>query len=246
MTKKAPPQSDEFAPKGKVERVPVSKLKPHPRNYKIHPQEQIDHIVKSIAEHGIYRNVVVAKDYTILAGHGVVQAIQSMGLLGPDLVPVFRTDLDPEDPRALKILTGDNEISRLAEVDDRTLTGVLKDLVEDLAGTGFDAQSLSALVFVSRPIEEVRDKNEAAEWVGMPAYDEGSQQLLLSMMFRDPDARAQFVKQFEIKISKRSTNGKVWSAWWPFVPRMARQQQVLFTDEDLDVKPDAKPEPAAV
>jgi hypothetical protein len=52
----------------------VSALKFHPRNYRRHPQDQLRHISASIRENGFYRNVVVARDGTVLAGQGVVQA----------------------------------------------------------------------------------------------------------------------------------------------------------------------------
>ena len=80
-------------------------MKPHPRNYKQHPPEQIEHIMRSIEEHGFIRPVVVARDYTILAGHGLVQAARQ---LGRTRVPVMQLDLDPDDPRALKLLVADN------------------------------------------------------------------------------------------------------------------------------------------
>jgi ParB family chromosome partitioning protein len=94
-------------------------LKEHPRNYRVHPQDQIDHIKASIQEHGVYRNVVVARDNTILAGHGVVKALRQLGVVAG---PVAVMDLDPNDPRALKLLAGDNEVEHLAEQDDRVLT----------------------------------------------------------------------------------------------------------------------------
>lgn len=71
----------------KTELVALSKLKPHPRNYRKHPADQLAHIKASIKQHGFYRNVVVAKDDTILAGHGVVQAAKEMKV---KQVPVFR------------------------------------------------------------------------------------------------------------------------------------------------------------
>ena len=57
-----------------VESVAIETLKAHPKNYKKHPIKQLEHLMKSIEEHGFYRNVIIAKDSTILAGHGVVQA----------------------------------------------------------------------------------------------------------------------------------------------------------------------------
>src|SRR5258707_279190 len=101
-----------------VEIVAVADLKPHPQNYREHPDDELEHIVESIRANGFYRNVVVARDNTLLAGHGVVQAAKK---LGKTEIPVLRLDLDPDDPKALKVLVGDNEIARMAMVDDRAL-----------------------------------------------------------------------------------------------------------------------------
>ncbi len=54
--------------------VPIAELKPHPRNYKKHPADQLAHLEASLKQYGQFRNVVVARDSTILAGHGVVAA----------------------------------------------------------------------------------------------------------------------------------------------------------------------------
>src|SRR5262249_52126942 len=100
----------------RIETVSVKLLKPHPRNYQAHPPDQLQHIVRSIEENGLYRNVVVAEDYTILAGHGLTQAWQMMGR---DEIPVIRLAIAADSPPALKLLVGDNAISHLAEIDDR-------------------------------------------------------------------------------------------------------------------------------
>ena len=94
-----------------IENVEINNLKKHPRNYKEHPEQQLEHIIKSIEEHGFYRNIVIAKDNTILAGHGVVQASK---LMGKQKVPVIRLDIDSDSTQALKVLTSDNEIGNLA------------------------------------------------------------------------------------------------------------------------------------
>ena len=59
----------------------VSLLKPHPENYKKHPQDQLEHISKSIQENGIYRNIVISNDNVILAGHGVFEACKRLGFV---------------------------------------------------------------------------------------------------------------------------------------------------------------------
>lgn len=216
----------------KIEHLAVGDLKPHPKNYKQHPDEQLAHIAESIREHGFYRNVVIARDNTIVAGHGVVQAVARLGMFAP-LVPCLRLDMDADDPRALKILVGDNEIAKLAETNDRTLTEILRDVksLDDLLGTGYDAQTLAALIMVSRPIEEIEDKNEAAEWLGMPAFDVGEKLYRLNMMFASVEERDAFVEQLGVKISDRSRDGSFVSAWWPPRDTMDRSH-VLFVDDD--------------
>lgn len=66
--KSAPKKPVEF----QHEMIEIQTLKPHPRNYRTHPEDQIAHLIESISKHGFYRNVVIAKEGTILAGHGVV------------------------------------------------------------------------------------------------------------------------------------------------------------------------------
>jgi len=160
-----------------IEVVPLSELKDHPRNYRAHPEDQIAHLIASIEQDGVYKNVVVARDGTILAGHGVIRALREMGR---EMVPIHRLDLDPNDSQALKILAGDNEIGNLAEIDDRVLTNLLKDVKDTaddgLLGTGYDSMMLSALVMVSRPASEITDFDAAAEWVGMPESSTGTLQ----------------------------------------------------------------------
>ena len=198
------------------EEVEVSSLKPHPRNYRSHPEDQLEHIMESIRSHGIYRNVVVANDGTILAGHGVVQAVQKMGI---KRIPVVRLDLDPNDPLALKVLTGDNEIGHLGEIDERQLTELLKEIhdsneemLEGLLGTGYDAQMLATLAMISRPASEIADFNAAAEWVGMPEFTPAEEPLKITISFRNEEDRKKFVEKAGLRIDYR---GRKWSAWWP-------------------------------
>lgn len=196
----------------KAIKMRLSKLRPHPRNYRKHPEDQINHLKQSIQEHGFYRNVVIARDGTILAGHGVVQAAGELGL---QEIPVIRLEIGPEDPKALKVLTGDNEISRLCEFDDRELSQLLKDVLETdldgLLGTGYDEKMLANLVMVTRPESEIKDFNEAAEWVGMPAYDEGQEPLKAVLSFRSSEDRAEFCRMLGLEDS----DAKTLSSWWP-------------------------------
>ena len=197
----------------RAETVPLAKLKPHPRNYRQHPEEQLAHIVASIKLHGFYRNIVTARDLTILAGHGVAKAA---ALAGQTEVPVVRLPLDADDPRALKLLAGDNEVGRLAETDDRVLTDMLRELAQSdggLLGTGFDETMLAGLVMVTRTEQELSDLDAAAEWVGMPEF--GREPVLkLIISFRDEAARGDVMKRLGIS-AVGLKNRKVWGLFWP-------------------------------
>lgn len=188
----------------------VSDLKPHPRNYQRHPQDQLDQIIASIETHGFYRNIVVAQDNTILAGHGVVEAVKKMGR---KRVPVIRLPLDPDEPRALKVLTSDNEINNLAEVDDRGLTEMLKEIMSEdgLAGTGFSEQQLAALTMVTRPASEIKDINEAAEWIGLPEFIPEENPIQVIVAFRNTYDRDEFAKRLDLELRDKQRQ----SIWFP-------------------------------
>lgn len=192
-----------------IEDIAIEQLKDHPKNYKQHPDDQIEHLCQSIREHGVCRNVVIANDCTILAGHAVVKACRRLNL---KTVPVMRLDCDPLDIKAIKLLTADNEIAHLADVDDRALTELLKEILDtdNLFGTGYDEQMLASLLLVTRPASEVADPNEAAEWVGMPEYQPVDDPLQLLVRFRSEDDRAEFARQLDITLSD-----KVKTIWFP-------------------------------
>jgi len=193
------------------EMVTVSKLKKHPRNYRKHPEDQLDHLRNSIEQHGIYRNVTIANDGTILAGHGVVQAAKKAGV---KKIPVIRIDIDPTDLKALKLLAGDNEISNLAEIDDRLLTDMLKEIkecdLEGLIGTGFDEQQLANLAMVTRPQNEIKDFDAAAEWVGMPDYESAEKNIQLVVNLRNDEDKEELLNLLGVKVTEKTK-----SVWWP-------------------------------
>lgn len=198
-----------------TEMVSLDDLKPHPRNYQSHPDDEIEHLMQSIREHGLYRNIVVARDDTILAGHGVVLALRGLGWTE---VPVKRLSIDPSSPQALKILVADNEIAHLSEKDDRALSELLRQIKDDdvsgLLGTGYDDKMLASLVFVTRSQSEIKDFDAAAEWAGLPEYDEGEKTVQLVVSFRSREDRARFMKEIRVEDPFRRV-GTLWTIWWP-------------------------------
>lgn len=206
--------------------TPVEELTPHPQNYRHHPQDQIDHIIKSIDEHGFYRNVVVANDNTILAGHGVVQAAEQLGM---NEIPVVKLKVKPDSTKALKLLAADNYIQHRSLDDDRKLTELLKQVSQDddLLGTGFDDAALAAYVMISRPIEEIENLDAALEWseLGMPEFtgideiDEFRNEVKAVIIFPNKNERANFLENLadkdpEFRVDIGGDRGS-WSCRYP-------------------------------
>lgn len=189
-------------------------LKRHPRNYRKHPEDQIEHLMQSIKDHGMYRNIVVAKDGTVLAGEGITEAA---GKLEMDSVPVVVLNVDPNDPLALKILVADNEVSHLGSRDDRVLTELLKTIKDEvgLLGTGFDDMMLANLTMVTRPTEEIADFDAAKEWIGMPEYDAAEKALWMRIYFKTAEDQKAFLEKTGLLDAKKTKFGKNISMWWP-------------------------------
>ena len=194
-----------------IKYVSVSELKPHPKNYRAHPDDQLEHIIQSIKDNGHYRNVVVAQDNIILAGHGVVKASSKMGL---ESIPVVQLDVPHDDPKAIKVLTGDNEIAHLGLVDDRLLTELLKEVkdydMNGLLGTGYDDAMLASLVMVTRPKSEIEDFDAAAEWVGMPEHQSEAKPLQIIVSFDSEKDREDFGKLVGSPLTEKTK-----SIWFP-------------------------------
>ena len=216
-----------------TETVAIENLTPHPKNYRGHPEKQIKHLMKSIQEHGFYRNIAVARDYTILAGHGVVTAATKLGL---EEVPVVRLDLDPFDPLALKILAGDNEVTNLAHDDNRVLIEILNlvkeaETVDGLLGTGHDDGTLAILMASAMPPQD--DFDAAAEWQGMPEFIQEAQKSFKSMLihFDSEESMQKFAELTELKITMKTK-----SSWWP-----AAEKASVADKRVVSTKPEPEP-----
>jgi hypothetical protein len=146
-------------------RVPWSALRPHyanPRN------GDVEAIIESIRAHGgIYKPVIVANDMVILAGHHVYYAAGELEIRQIDIVV---RPYDSEDPRALRLLAGDNRHSDLGRYDQGLQLDLLQMLQKaegGLVGSGYGDEDVVALLAVieaqnATPIEAPDE---------FPAYD---------------------------------------------------------------------------
>ncbi len=133
--------------------IATALLKGHSRNYRSHPPEQIKHLVASLTRFTQVRDIVVRKDkssdrYTILAGHGVVEAARECFI--PEMSCVVVPDAWT-DEEANAYLVADNNINNGASDDDSVLAALLQEQQDagfDLAALGSDDETLRQMLQV--------------------------------------------------------------------------------------------------
>lgn len=203
--------------------VALAELQTHPRAFRSFGENELAHVKQTIRDHGLYQSVVVARDNTVLAGQDVVEAARQLGL---SHVPVTRLDVGPTDVAAMKVLIGDSERAQLADVDDRKLTDLLKEIIDvepaALLGTGYEPRTLAALAFTTRASTEIESVDEAAHWVGMPEYDTLTRAASrLTVNFANDADRLDFFRRLGITNASDRTK----YIWWPLKDREAPTQR---------------------
>jgi hypothetical protein len=198
-------------PARQTELAAVGELRPHARNYRSHPRAQIAQLEASIREFGILPTTVIARDGTILGGHGVWETARRIGLAE---IPVTRLDLDPDSPGALKLLAALNFLGRLALDDEAGLASILAEVAESdaaaLLGSGWDEASLTRLLLTSGDA----GSDEADEhWRGMPGFESGDTPLHITLNFAGPEDHARLCEILGLPYPPPR------KVWWPPKPR---------------------------
>lgn len=152
-----------------IREIPISALKPNPRNARTHSPGQIEKLEASIREFGFNTPILINEDNLIIAGHGRVEAATSMGL---DRVPTIRLDhLSADQQKAYAI--ADNRIAELASWNNDVLALEFTDMMEvetefDLGITGFDTVDIDSIL----EHDQTEDKaSNPPESVCLPSED---------------------------------------------------------------------------
>jgi ParB-like chromosome segregation protein Spo0J len=128
-----------------VEMWPSERPQPNPDNARVHPEEQILQIAKSVETHQPYRAILVDENDIILAGHGLLLALRH---LGHEQVPV-QVHSHLTAAQKLTLLNGDNKIAENSEWDYAKLGPVLQKLEKELGNIdviGFSPQELDRIL----------------------------------------------------------------------------------------------------
>ncbi|MFG1303936.1 DNA methyltransferase [Xanthobacter autotrophicus] len=131
----------------RIEVIPLTRLKPYPRNARIHSKKQIRQIADSIKRFGFTNPVLIDDGDMILAGHGRVEAAR---LIGMDAVACLRlSSMSAAEKRAYVL--ADNKLALNAGWDDDILASelelILGDVGEiDVGITGFTVTEIDILL----------------------------------------------------------------------------------------------------
>ncbi len=131
-----------------LRRVKAEQLKPHPRNWRTHPQRQGDALRGVLAEIG-YAGALLARELD----DGSLQLIDGhlRAQITPDAeVPVLIVDLD--DAEADKLLAVLDPLAAMAEADHDALAGLLHDVETENEAV---ASLLEKILQESSPLERL-------------------------------------------------------------------------------------------
>lgn len=115
--------------------IKINDLKPYEKNAKLHPQEQIEQIKKSIEQFGMNDPIAVwGEENTIVEGHGRLEALKELGY---DEVPCIRLDhLTDEERKAYTL--AHNKLTMNSDFDIDILNSELDNILNiDMTDFGF-------------------------------------------------------------------------------------------------------------
>jgi ParB-like chromosome segregation protein Spo0J len=116
------------------ELVSPDDLKRHPKNAKMHPEEQIEALCRFIRVSG-WRQVVTVSNRSgfVVAGNARTVAARSLGCAAPVVYQDFESEADE-----VAYLLADNRLAELATTDD----DILQTNLEFLNGAGFELETI--------------------------------------------------------------------------------------------------------
>ena len=138
----------------KIETINIADVVEYENNAKLHPQEQIEKIKKSILEFGNNDPIAIDENNVLIEGHGRLKALKQLGY---DEVEAIRLSHLSEEQKKAYILVH-NKLNIDTGFDAELLSAELEDIFTvDMADFGFDLPEDEILNFNSE-IEEQEEK----------------------------------------------------------------------------------------
>ena len=125
--------------------IPLSELKPNPRNVRLHSAKQLEEYRRSVEKFGQTKAIVCDESKTILIGNGLYEAMKAQGMT--EAACFIKTGMSESDKR--KMMMADNEVYSLGVDNLDTIEGIIAELgaMKDFDIPGYDADLLETLTF---------------------------------------------------------------------------------------------------
>lgn len=121
--------------------VDTDQIKPYRANAKLHPQEQIDRIIRSINLTGFDQPIVCDTSYVIIKGHGRLLAAQQMAM---KQVPVIVLDIPKDVADKARLI--DNKSSESGYDLEILLAELSRFQDDNIQDTGYDEDEFKDLM----------------------------------------------------------------------------------------------------
>lgn len=124
----------------------------HPeKNVRVHTENQVNELIKSIKKFGQIRPVVVDENNVIMAGNGLVEALNKMG---KETATVLKMQNLSENDKK-KLMIADNKIYALGYDDNDNIFEMLRSLDGDFDVPGFEEDLLKQLMIDDDEVDEM-------------------------------------------------------------------------------------------
>ena len=130
-----------------VVEIDVGDLKPYEKNSKVHSEEQIEKLCRSIEEFGFVNPILIDKDLNVIAGHGRLMAAKTVGM---EKVPCLCIDGLTEKQRKAYIIA-DNRLSEYSEWN-------LELVAAEIESLGLEESEIDFLEFTFDDTEDTEEE----------------------------------------------------------------------------------------
>lgn len=121
----------------KIEQLEIDKIIPYENNAKLHPQEQIEQIKKSIQEFGNNDPIAIDKNNIVIEGHGRLLALKELGYKNVEVIRLGH--LTEEQRKAYTLIH--NKLTMNTDFDLDILAAELENIIDiDMSDFDFDIQ----------------------------------------------------------------------------------------------------------
>ena len=150
----------------KYKLVDINKLIPYKNNTKIHTEEQVEKLARSIEKFGFIKPIIVDDNYNVLCGHGGLLASKFLKL--KEVPVLFVSNLSDDEKKAYII--ADNKLAE-SEWDKELLKVELNDLQIngfDISITGFEVKDI---VVDNMKLPKVNERERTFEKYNLSYFD---------------------------------------------------------------------------